>query len=576
MGQLVFQATLGGAVNLIGPNIAGTVNFTLPSADGTSGQALSTNGSGTLAFSSFATLVSNTFTGSQTLSAGTANGVTYLNGSKVLTSGSALVFDGTNGRLGIATTTPTSLLSVGTLGTSINPAIQIGSATNSSGSLYFGDGTASDTYRGYVEYSHVSDALLFGASGTEGMRLNSTGLGIGTSSPDSKLVISGYTGGSYNTAFNNSSQNNFIVHGTSGYTMFRKSDGTELMRLDSSGNLGLGVTPSAWGSAYKVQQIGAQGIEFYSGGTFGIGNNFYNSGSGNFRIAADYVTLYQQTVGQHQWLTAGTSTAGSAVSFTQAMTLDASGNLLVGTTSATYSAAGRGGIEVNGSSTAISALKIGGSAAGYTYHDGTVLSLNNVLSGALVLATNNAERARITSGGSLCVGRTAVFSTNTEKLSVEATGNSPAILAINAAGATDYTYVSWNTATSGDNKFVGFFTEASPSPTLRGSITYNRAGGLTVYNTTSDYRAKDISGPVTGSGALIDSIPVYMGTMKGATQERPMFIAHEVPAYARTGEKDALDKDGNPEYQQMDASALIPVMWAEIQSLRQRLSAANL
>jgi hypothetical protein len=50
MGQLVFQATLGGAVNIIGPNIAGTVNFTLPSADGTSGQALTTNGSGTLAF----------------------------------------------------------------------------------------------------------------------------------------------------------------------------------------------------------------------------------------------------------------------------------------------------------------------------------------------------------------------------------------------------------------------------------------------------------------------------------------------------------------------------------------------
>ena len=50
MGQLVFQATLGGAVNLIGPNTASTVNFTLPSADGSSGQALSTNGSGTLAF----------------------------------------------------------------------------------------------------------------------------------------------------------------------------------------------------------------------------------------------------------------------------------------------------------------------------------------------------------------------------------------------------------------------------------------------------------------------------------------------------------------------------------------------
>jgi hypothetical protein len=67
-----------------------------------------------------------------------------------------------------------------------------------------------------------------------------------------------------------------------------------------------------------------------------------------------------------------------------------------------------------------------------------------------------------------------------------------------------------------------------------------------------------------------------MGKMKGATQERPMFIAHETPSYAHTGEKDAVDADGNPVYQQMDASALIPVMWAEIQSLRQRLAAANL
>ena len=119
-----------------------------------------------------------------------------------------------------------------------------------------------------------------------------------------------------------------------------------------------------------------------------------------------------------------------------------------------------------------------------------------------------------------------------------------------------------------------FATETSY--TGRGSISYNRTGGLVVYGTTSDYRAKDISGPVTNSGALIDSVPVYMGTMKGATQERPMFIAHETPAYAHMGQKDAVDADGNPVYQQMDASALIPVMWAEIQSLRQRLSAANL
>lgn len=50
MGQLTFQANLGGAVNLVGPNTANTVSFTLPSADGSNGQVLQTNGTGTLSF----------------------------------------------------------------------------------------------------------------------------------------------------------------------------------------------------------------------------------------------------------------------------------------------------------------------------------------------------------------------------------------------------------------------------------------------------------------------------------------------------------------------------------------------
>ena len=54
MGQLTFQATLGGAVNLAGPNTALTTTFTLPSADGTAGQAMVTNGSGTLSLGTLA------------------------------------------------------------------------------------------------------------------------------------------------------------------------------------------------------------------------------------------------------------------------------------------------------------------------------------------------------------------------------------------------------------------------------------------------------------------------------------------------------------------------------------------
>jgi hypothetical protein len=181
------------------------------------------------------------------------------------------------------------------------------------------------------------------------------------------------------------------------------------------------------------------------------------------------------------------------------------------------------------------------------------------------------EFMRLDSSGNLAVSST---SNSDGRIKVDATTGTSiacAVWAKNSAGSASGTYVCWNAATTGNNGFMDFYTETVSA--FRGSITYNRAGGLVAYNTTSDYRAKDISGPVTGSGALIDSIPVYMGKMKGATQERPMFIAHETPAYAHTGEKDAVDADGNPVYQQMDASALIPVMWAEIQSLRQRITA---
>lgn len=133
---------------------------------------------------------------------------------------------------------------------------------------------------------------------------------------------------------------------------------------------------------------------------------------------------------------------------------------------------------------------------------------------------------------------------------------------------------SWNSANSGDNQFINFGTEGTF--TSRGSISYNRGAGLVAYNTTSDYRAKEVFGAVTDSGATIDLLKVYRGKMIGATVERPMLIAHEAQAvapYAVTGEKDAVDENGAPKYQQMDVSALVPLLIAEVQLLRARVKA---
>lgn len=134
--------------------------------------------------------------------------------------------------------------------------------------------------------------------------------------------------------------------------------------------------------------------------------------------------------------------------------------------------------------------------------------------------------------------------------------------------------IMWNQATTGDNVFWYFDTETLA--TFRGSISYNRAGGAVAYNTTSDYRAKDVYGPVANSGAQLDALKVYRGKMHGATLERPVMLAHElatVAPYAVSGEKDAVNEDGSPKYQQVDYTMLVPLLIAEIQSLRARVAA---
>lgn len=131
-----------------------------------------------------------------------------------------------------------------------------------------------------------------------------------------------------------------------------------------------------------------------------------------------------------------------------------------------------------------------------------------------------------------------------------------------------------NTANSGDNGLIAFNTDSGY--TARGSITYNRGAGQVAYNTTSDRRAKTISGPVTNSGQIVDQLKVYSGRMNWGTIEYPMMIADEAQQttpYCVTGQPNAVDEKGNPVYQQIDYSALVPLLLAEIQSLRARVAA---
>jgi hypothetical protein len=104
---------------------------------------------------------------------------------------------------------------------------------------------------------------------------------------------------------------------------------------DSSGNVGIGTTPNAW-SGYKGVQInngnnayGALAVGSYAANTvFDITANSYTSAAyGDTYIGTGYATKYRQYAGQHQWLTAPSGTAGTAVTYTSSMTLD-SNNVL--------------------------------------------------------------------------------------------------------------------------------------------------------------------------------------------------------------------------------------------------------
>ena len=108
---------------------------------------------------------------------------------------------------------------------------------------------------------------------------------------------------------------------------------TNRLTIDASGNLGLGVTPSAWGTGYSSLQVLNTSLFGSSSLDLNLASNMYLDNVGYKYISSGYATLYNQYQGKHFWSTAASGTAGNAITFTQAMTLDASGNLSIGTTS---------------------------------------------------------------------------------------------------------------------------------------------------------------------------------------------------------------------------------------------------
>jgi hypothetical protein len=248
---------------------------------------------------------------------------------------------------------------------------------------------------------------------------------------------------------------------------------TTAVTIDGSGNVGVGVTPSAWAAGYRALDIGSVMSVVSGTGFSNLYNNTYNNGNLVYK-STGYATIYsqRQDTGQHQWYISSSGSSGATVSgLTQAMTLDASGNLLVGTN-----------------------------------------AINPTSGGMALLAIGAIQTSRGT------------------------------------------------TSTAGQMEF------RNPNGVVG---TIQTTGSVTAYNVSSDYRLKENIVPLTGALSTITQLKPSLYNYKADPSTNiEGFIAHELQAvvpHAVSGEKDAVDDDGNPIYQGVDASFLIPHLVAAIQ-----------
>jgi hypothetical protein len=286
------------------------------------------------------------------------------------------------------------------------------------------DGVVSGS-AGLKSTADSSGVLALQTNGTTAITVNaSQNVGVGTSSPQSKLHISGANVSGYGQLRVNATdtaqmtlsvaETNYanmyadttqLVFGTTAsIPILFRTNSTERMRLDSAGNLGLGVSPSAW-VAYKALQVGSTGgaLSSSSSSDFEITTNAYYSGGWLSQGAGVASSRYRLLSGTHAWFNAPSGTAGNAITFTQAMTLDASGNLGLGNTSpqARFH-------SYAGATSQAGIFEANNAVALLSFVSNATSSYTRVQLGAagndMVLYTTGAERARIDSSGNFGIG----------------------------------------------------------------------------------------------------------------------------------------------------------------------------
>lgn len=487
---------------------------------------------------------------------------------------SRIVLDA-SGNLGIGTSSPQSRLEV--------RQDQSGAITRVIANNNFantGAGSSFDYYFGTTRLGGLTHAFAAsgaylgfdvwnGSAATERMRLNSSGnLGIGTSTPAVKLqVLDSSANGPGTMRLGGATFYGTIQHdptttganiydvtsGSGGGHIFRRG-GSNLMLINAAGNLGLAVDPSAWASGWPAFQVGRAVMHTNtSDGRASFGNNYYVDGTNAIYIASANATQLMQVSGEYRFYTAPSGTAGNAITFTQAMTLDASGLLTVGNTSPAGSSqitaygASNGQIAVQNSTNWSRLLQ---NANDLYIDNGVGGSAGNII---FRNSSSTVERARITSGGVFIVGDTSLVASSFAGVKFD--GASFNGLGLNDSAAA-------NTA--------GYIYFQSAGTTI-GSITRVGATSAVAYNSTSDQRLKENIQDAESASALIDAIKVRQYDWKSdGSHQRYGFVAQELVAVAPEAVHQPEDLEA---MMAVDYSKLVPMLVKEIQALRARVAA---
>jgi hypothetical protein len=237
---------------------------------------------------------------------------------------------------------------------------------------------------------------------------------------------------------------------------------------------------------------------------------------------------------------------------------DSSGNLGIGVTNPSFSgfSSDSNGIVVKSANT-YGLIKLGGATGEFYVGSGSSSAawLWNQSNSPIVFATNGADRGRIDASGNLLVGTTSsidVASGSTDGATIY-----PSSLQISR---NDGTPLLMRRRTS-NGEMVAFRRDT----TFVGSISVTTTA--TAYNTSSDYRLKDNIQPLQNALGVVAQLKPVTYKWKSDGSDGQGFIAHELQEVVPdsvTGEKDAVDAEGNPVYQGIDVSFLVATLTAAI------------